>query len=340
MKYPQAKPAPGQLTHRWTPMFDHWEQQRLVASLARYNIVPAGRRSGKTELVGKRKLVLKALLSHRKDLPLFYRPYPDPRMFAAAPTRDQVKRIYWNDLKAMIPNRYIMGKPNESQLMIPLVNGCEIWCLGMDKPERAEGVPWDYGVLDEYGNMHARVWPEHLRASLSDRQGSCDFIGVPEGRNHYYDMYKDAKARALWAKEHGKAPEMDAFTWFSADILPAAEIAAARRDLDELTFRQEYEASFINFSGQAYWAFNENLHCHRLQYHDGRPIEFMFDFNIEPGTATVMQEQWLPSTVSGAEKQWGDGIIGEVYIKRGSHTLMVCQKLIDEWGKHQGPIYC
>jgi hypothetical protein len=232
-----------------------------------------------------------------------------------------------------------MGKPNESQLMFNLVNGCELWCLGMDKPERAEGVPWDYGVLDEYGNMHSRTWPEHLRAALSDRKGSCDFIGVPEGRNHYYDLYKDGKARALWAKAKDKIPEYDTFTWFSSDILPAEEIAAAKRDLDELTFKQEYEASFVNFSGQAYWAFNENQHCARLEYNKDRPLDFMFDFNVAPGTATVLQEQWLPNNGTG-DKEWGDGIIGEVYIKRGSHTIMVSQKLIDEWGGHQGPIYC
>lgn len=333
------QPIPGQLTQRWTPMWEHQEQIRLINSQARYNSVPAGRRSGKTEIIGKRKLVIKALNSHRKDLPQFYRPYPDPRMFAAAPTRDQVKRIYWTDLKRLIPPRYIIGKPNESQLMIPLVNGCEIWLLGMDKPERAEGVPWDYGVLDEYGNMKKQTWPEHIRASLSDRQGSADFIGVPEGRNHYYDLNKDALARAAWALGKGVIPEWDSFTWFSATILPEEEIEAARRDLDELTFRQEYEASFVNFTGQAYWAFNEKLHCHRLDYHKAAALSFNFDFNVEPGTATVLQEQWLPDTGTGT-KEFGDAIIGEVHIPRGSNTTMVCERLIDDWGTHQGPIYC
>ena len=29
----------------------------------------------------------------------------------------------------------------------------------------------------------------------------CDFIGVPEGRNHYYDLYKDAQARGLESRK-------------------------------------------------------------------------------------------------------------------------------------------
>jgi hypothetical protein len=36
--------------------------------------------------------------------------------------------------------------------MIKLVNGAEIWVIGLDKPERIEGKPWDWGILDEYGN--------------------------------------------------------------------------------------------------------------------------------------------------------------------------------------------
>lgn len=336
----QQDALPGQLTARWGTLRPHPEQGRLWRSNARYNVVPAGRRSGKTELVGKRKLVLCAINAHRRDMPFFYRPWPDPRFFAAAPTRDQVKRIYWNDLKAMIPPRYVVGRPNESHLMIPLVNGSQIWCLGMDKPERAEGVPWDGGVLDEYGNMKKEAWPNHIRPSLSDRRGWCDFIGVPEGRNHYYDLYKDAQARALHAIKAGRVPEWDHFHWVSADILDPAEIAAAREDLDELTFSQEYEASFVNFTGRAYWAFTEAINVGRLHYAPNRRLDFCFDFNVDPGVAVVVQEQWLEQRVAAQGKEWGDGVIGEVYIPRGSNTVRVLDKLVEDWGKHEGPVYC
>ena len=47
--------------------------------------------------------------------------------------------------------------------MISLKNGAQIWVVGLDRPERIEGSPWDGGVLDEYGNMRANAWPEHIR---------------------------------------------------------------------------------------------------------------------------------------------------------------------------------
>lgn len=326
-------------THRWTKLKPHDVQRRAMRSTARFNVVPAGRRSGKTEILGKRKVVIAALNAHRKDIPFFYRPWHDPRFFVAAPTRDQVKRIYWNDLKALVPSRFIYGRPNESQLMIQLINGSQIWCLGMDRPERIEGTPWDGGVLDEYGNMKKEAWPNHVRPSLSDRKGWCDFIGVPEGRNHYYDLYKYAKSRAVDSINRGYQPIWDTFHWTSATVLDEEEINAAREDMDELTFQQEYEASFVNFVGRAYWAFTEDKNEGRLKYDPNRRIDVCFDFNVSPGVAVIIQEQWLKQGKT-KNKEWGDGIIGEIYIPRGSNTRMVAEKFCADWRNHRGEIYC
>ena len=239
----------------------------------------------------------------------------------------------------MIPKTFV--KPNgisESHLTISLINNAEIHVLGMDKPERVEGTPWDGGVLDEYANMKKDTWYEHVRAALSDRKGWCDFIGVPEGRNHYYDIYKDAQAQLMWAIKNGTVPEWNAFWWKSADILPPEEIESAKRDLDELTYQQEYEASFVNFSGRAYYNFLDRTHCGKLEYNPKGHLDFCFDFNVNPGVAVVVQEQWLPT--SQEEETYGDGIIGEVYIKQNSNTIRVCDKLIQDWGKHKGKIFC
>lgn len=314
----------------WYPLRYHHTQAALWNSQARFNVVPAGRRSGKTEICGKRKLIMKALRGGK---------FPDWRGFAAAPTRDQAKRIYWKDLKRLVPPSLRSKDPSESHLIIYVINGSEVHILGMDKPERVEGTPWDFGVLDEYANMKPRTWTQHVRAALSDRKGGCDFIGVPEGRNHYYDLYKNALARGIESRKKGYIPEWDAFHWISADILDPEEIESAKRDLDELIYQQEYEASFINFSGRAYYNFLEQTHCASLEYNPRNDLIFTFDFNVAPGTACITQEQHLPSKGTGV-KRWGSGIVGEVYIPRGSNTVMVCDKLITDWGKHRGRIFC
>ena len=80
------------------------EQLRLINSTARFKVVPAGRRSGKTERA-KRNLVIQAIKESSEGEWLDY------RYFAAAPTRDQAKAIWWSDLKALVPAWMREGRP-------------------------------------------------------------------------------------------------------------------------------------------------------------------------------------------------------------------------------------
>ena len=240
----------------------------------------------------------------------------------------------------MFPRKLLAEAPRETDLQIRLINGSEIRVIGMDKPERIEGSPWDGGILDEFANMKPGAWGENVRPALSDRKGWCWLIGVPEGRNHYYDLWKYAMS--------GADPEWDGFTWKSADILDAAEVEAAKRQLDQLVYEQEYEASFVNFEGRAYYPFNEDTHGKPLAYNDRAPLIACFDFNVEPGVCAVIQEQALPGQFERDDNGLiqldrpviGTGVIGEVHIPRNSNTPAVCRKLIADWGEHQGDVRC
>lgn len=318
----QVTSPPIALPKRWTPLRVHAVQLAYATSPHRFNVVPAGRRSGKTERA-KRKLVRRALqvarLTHDQT----------PRFFAAAPTRDQAKRIYWADLKAMT-KPWWLGMPSESDLTIRLVTGSEIVVTGLDKPERIEGSPWDGGLLDEYANMKPKAWGENVRPALSDRNGWCDLIGVPEGRNHYYDTFTRAQSEML---ERGVASEWGAYTWKSADILPATEIEAAKGDLDALTFDQEYGASFVNFAGRAYYSFTDaNTARIRDRYDPAQPLLIALDFNVAPGVACIAQE--LPLPHGGV----GTVVIGEVWIENNSNTPAVCRKILSDWRSHRGRV--
>lgn len=216
-------------------------------------MLPCGRRSGKTEL-GKRKLVQRALKGTA---------FPNSRFFAGAPTNDQAVKIYWKDLKDLVPKWILAGDPSESSHMIPVFNRSggisEIYVLGMDKPERVEGQPWDGCLLDEFGNMKERAWSAHVRPALSDRLGWCDFLGVPEGMNHYYDLYERALQDPTWG----------VYEWASSTILPAEEIEAARREMHPLLFDQEYGGKFVNFLGVAVFDIEKFLEGNPLQ-----PVNF------------------------------------------------------------------
>jgi hypothetical protein len=320
------------IPRRLYPLKAHPVQRRLRDDPVRFKVVPAGRRSGKTEL-GKRKVAVCAMSANDTA-------WDDPRFFAAAPTRDQAKAIYWADLKAMFPPIFVR-QIWDGELKITLENGAEARVVGMDKPERIEGVPWDGGLLDEFANMKPGAWGENVRPALSDRKGWCWLLGVPEGRNHYYHLYKYAVS--------GVDPDWAGYTWPSADILDPAEVEAARRQLDELVFAQEFEASFVNFEGRCYYPFTEETHCTPLlKYNPEAPLVLCFDFNVEPGVCAIIQEQLLPGQYErgrgGAalldKPITGTGVIGEVYIPRNSNTEAVCAKVIKDWGAHKGIVKC
>jgi hypothetical protein len=308
------------LTPRWYPLDPHKVQGQLWSCGKRFRCAHAGRRSGKTELA-MRRLVLKAIECDKWD----------GRFVGAAPTRPQAKQIYWRHLKALVPNN-LKAATYETALEIHLVHGPRIQVIGMDVPERVEGSPLDGIVLDEYANMKSSTWEEHVQGALVTRgrpPGWAWFIGVPEGRNHYYELCQNA------ARQDKAWEDWASFTWFSSDVIDPAEVAKARETMDPIVFSQEYEGSFISFQGRAYYRFDREINCRALKYNKELPLIFAFDFNVSPGVAAVLQEQQLDE--NGPDVTC---VIGEVWIKRGSNTPMVCRKLIEDWSHHQHDVLC
>jgi len=303
------------LPERWTPLDYHEEQHKLLNSTARFRVVPAGRRSGKTERA-KRFLIEEAMAECR---PLF----PKPKYFFAAPTRPQAKKIYWEDLLDFLPPTAI-AKVEVTELTVTLVTGTRIVVAGMDRPQRIEGEPLDGGILDEFGDMKPSAWYKHLRPALSTRgrEGWCWLIGKPVGRNHYYDIVRKAG--------EDTSGEWSVHPWHSSTILSADEIRKAKQDLDDLSFRQEYEAEFVAYSGLAYYNFDYDLHSFQnLPYDDTQPLIFTLDFNVDPGTGSILQENKAEGTTD---------VIGEIYIPTNSNSERVARKFLEDWGDHKGDV--
>jgi hypothetical protein len=194
--------------------------------------------------------------------------------------------------------------------------------------------------------LKPKAWTENVRPSLSDRNGGCDLIGVPEGRNHYYDI--DLEAIAMM-EELGEKSEWAHFHWTSGEVLPLygreAEIAAAMRDLDELTFDQEYNASFINFSGRAYYAFDSRTHCKKLAYNPLARSMCALTSTLSQASQSSARSRLSRASTSARRSctamaalcripqgallldrpLMGTGVIGEVYIPRNSNTPAVCR---------------
>lgn len=283
-------------------------QQAFMASRHRFNIAPAGRRSGKT-MTGKLRAFKRA----------FTIPHADGRVVYSAPTHKQTRRIFWRDVKRLY-KPFTVGKPKEGDMQLTLVNGVTIECAGLDAPERIEGAPLDHIHFDEYADMKPEVWTEHVRPMLAERDGTADFTGTPEGRDHFHQLWMDAQDDDEWG----------AYTWTAEAVLPPSEIERLKRDLDELTYDQEIRASFVNFAGRAYYAFDSVKHVRTdLPYDPAMPLIVCLDFNVEPGVAAFIQEH----------ADFGTCIIDEIHIERDSNTPRVCRAIIEKYGaKHTGDV--
>lgn len=239
-------------------------QGRVYRSTARFRALNAGRRFGKT---------------HLADLELVGAAVNKPGSvnWYIAPTYRQAQQISWAKLKSMIPASYVASK-NESDLSIILRNRSIIALRGADNPDSLRGPGLDFVVLDEAAFQKHEAWTEVVRPALSDRMGRALFISTPCGYNWFYDLYCAAKSRADWAAFQ--------FTTLQGGNVPASEIEAARSELDEKTFRQEYEASFEALTGRVYYAYDRDLNVKPLADIPGAPLLVGMDFNVNPMSAT------------------------------------------------------
>lgn len=272
---------------RWYKLKDHPEQLRLLRAVddgIRFPVVPAGRRSGKTERF-KRFLARTAMWM------------PNERYFAAAPTYNQAKKIFWEDLKALTLSAAHARRPSESELKIYMPNGTEIHVLGLDQPQRIEGVEWTGGGIDEIADLKANALQENIMPALNtvnptrpDYRAWCWFFGVPEGLNHFYDLAELART--------GQDPNYAYFHWKSAEILPADVIESAKRTMSRRQYLQEYEASFETATGRIYEDYGpRNYTDAELEPHEA--IHWMHDQNFTPlSSAIAVVRKGIPYFVS------------------------------------------
>jgi phage terminase large subunit len=244
--------------------------QRLITdSEKRFKVAICGRRWGKTYLS------IRELAKHAR--------WPNKKLFYVAPSYRMAKQIVWDKLKYKLLDMNWVEKINESDLSIQLVNGSKIFLRGADNYDSLRGVGLDFLVMDEFAMIDPKAWTEVLRPTLSDTGGHALFISTPMGQSNWaYELYQNKhKDPDNW--------ESWQFTSLSGGRIPAEEIEQARSDLDEKSFRQEYEASFESYAGRIYYSFDRDLNVvdGAVTEEDLRTIFVGGDFNISPMSSVI-----------------------------------------------------
>ena len=246
-------------------------QQTIADNNKRFRVVVAGRRFGKTHLA------IRELCYHARN--------PNKEVWYIAPTYRQSKQIVWRKLKHKLQDLRWAKKINEAELTITLKNGSTIALKGADNADSLRGVGLDFMVMDEFADIDPEAWYEVLRPTLADKQGGALFIGTPKGMGNWaHDLYTaELEQPEQWASFQ--------YTTVEGGNVKPEEIEAARADLDERTFRQEFMATFETYAGRIYYAFDRKENTLPPEKVDLSVVYIGMDFNIDPMSAVIAVRQ-------------------------------------------------
>ena len=148
-----------------------------------------------------------------------------------------------------------------------------------------------------------------LRPALADRLGHALFIGTPQGFNHFHQLVESAEALPDW--------KVFQFTTAEGGNVPPEELVSASKEMDERTFRQEFEASFETLGvGRAYYAFDRAYNVRNLAFNPRAPLVWALDFNMNPLCSVLLQ------TIEGTVRVFEELILPD------SNTLAACEELL------------
>lgn len=245
-------------------------QKSIADCTKRFRVVVAGRRFGKTHLS------IRELCYHAR--------IPNQEVWYVAPTYRQAKQIVWRKLKNKLQDLRWIKKVNEAELTIYLKNDSTIALKGADNADSLRGVGLNFLVMDEFADIDEEAWYEVLRPTLADKQGGALFIGTPKGIGNWaHDLYNmPTEYPEQWASFQ--------YTTVDGGNVKPEEIEAAKRDLDERTFRQEFLATFETYAGRIYYAFDRKQNVVDVPDIDKYNIDVIYvgiDFNIDPVSAVI-----------------------------------------------------
>lgn len=210
------------------PITFHSGQQAVITHPARFKVISAGRRFGKT-LLAVEWLAL----------------YDDGRSAIEgasvaffAPTYRLLADV-WTDMERTL--KPVTRKANRTEQRIELITGGKIDFWTLEDPDAGRGRKYHKIVIDEAA--HARylkdAWEQAIAPTLMDFEGHAWFISTPKGLNYFYELFQRGQDPAYpdWASFHMP-------TSTNPHIKPK-EIEDMRQAYPELVFRQECLAEFV-----------------------------------------------------------------------------------------------
>jgi len=241
-------------------------QKKVIKDDSRFRVLITGRRFGKTYLA------INELAKFASQ--------PNKKVWYVAPSYRQAKAICWGVLKEKMLQHKWVKSINHSDLTITLKNNSQITLRGSDNENSLRGVGLHGLVMDEFADISKETWYEVLRPTLSDTKGHALFCGSPRGFGNWsYELFKQGEINKDWKSFQ--------YTTLEGEQVSQDEIEQAKQDLDLRTFQQEYEATFVNYSGMIYYNFSRDKNIVEKYSKNSGILHIGLDFNVDPMSAVV-----------------------------------------------------
>ena len=301
----------------------HPAQAKIISEAGRFNVCVNGRRWGKTVL-GLDRLVAGAL----QGAPTSW----------WAPSYRTLQDV-WREASSTLQPVIVDKSETEHRLLLTGGGSVEFWSTD-SAGDSARGRKYALAVVDEAAMVQnlEQFWQATLRPMLADLRGSAWFLSTPKGLNYFKTLF-----------DRGQDPERkDWASWqmptSSNPVIDPAEIDAARQDMSEMSFAQEFLAQFVAWEGAVFRGilaaatapFNvepERGHEYVIGVDWGRSIDYtvycvidvstrcmveivrsnQVDYVLQSARLKALCQKWRPSCIVAEANSIGQPIIEQLW---------------------------
>ncbi len=268
----------------------HPSQDFILTNAKRFNHLRCGRRFGKTTLIEE----LSSISLDGKRVGVWF------------PTYKDLSEV-WKDLKKTYSP--VISKQNEQLKQIELVTGGLIDFWSMEEPDSGQGRKYHRAIIDEAAKAQKlyQAWENTIRPTLTDYRGDAFILSRPKGKNNgFYLLEEKHRQFENWSFHH--------YTTYDNPFIDPNEIEEAKLQLDDITFRQEYLAEYVDANDRPFmYSFSASKNV--VEFYEPNPhlpLIFSADFNKDPMTCLVGQQLDIHTTYAFAELDMPDGSTPEL----------------------------
>lgn len=270
----------------WANYKPHTKQIQFHKSKARFKVLLAGRRSGKT-YAAAREFVRRILQDHARAAKVGRiwdpgdrdeqtgEPKPLLHYWAVAPSHP-IGKVQRREVFDVLKGKKLVASYVRTRGELWLHGGILVEFKSAEDPDSLVGAGLHGMWIDEAARLKPDAWTGNLQPTLADNQGWGLFSTTPLGRN----WFDEEIVRRADPEDIIKDPDYDLFQFTSLDNTTkpglAEEVEKAKTRLPRRYFLREYMASRDAFAGQIYDEFSRSTHVVPLQkapFYDADPAK-------------------------------------------------------------------